>query len=158
MTSTMNNLYTTLAMNVFDTINSMSPNQSEITDATCKGQVWQANPNVLNEHHGLILPVQNVLITSLGENGKFSLQPVITLTTEHNIQSVTVEIVPCKISTGVNFDINGKKYSETGTYSGTISDKVTAKIDLDTPTNEIVLTQDFIVNNQFAIVGLTFEW
>ena len=156
--SAMGGKFNNLATNLFDNIKNMSPNQTEIESASITGQVYQSGV-VVSDYYGFLMHVMDSMFDiPTVEYLKPTLQPVVTLNTAHDIKSVTLDLIPCKTATGVSFDINGKAFKETGTYSGTISDKVTAKVDLDTPTKNIVITQEFVANNQFAIIGMTFEW
>lgn len=156
--SAMGGKFNNLCSNFFDCVNAMTPNQTEIETASSTGQIYKSGV-VISDYHGFIMNVMNSMFAiPTIDNLKPNLQPVITLNTAHDIKSVTLDLIPCKTATGVSFDINGKAFKETGTYSGTIGDKVTAKVDLDTPTKNIVITQEFIANNQFAIIGMTLEW
>lgn len=142
---------------IINTINLMSPNMNEIKSCTQAGSIIFSKDPASNP--GIVLAVQNMMYAdTMPPTIKDLQQPKLTFVTEHAVKKVTFDLVPCKTATRVSFSVNGTPYLSEDSYDGTINDLVSASVSLDTPTSTLNFEQEWIANNQFAIIGITLEW
>lgn len=148
--------YATYPMDIVSIFDQFSEGNDEVISASRSGNMFYSKDIVAA---GFLMGDSDENIAFWRDIIGIPATATISMTTSHQIKKVTFHIIPSTNSTMVSITLNETPYKVEGTYDGTINDVVDIKCDLSSaPTNQINFAQEYVEHNQFALVGMTFEW
>ena len=148
--------YATYPMDIVSIFDQFSEGNDEVISASRSGNMFYSKDIVAA---GFLMGDSDENIAFWRDIIGIPATATISMTTSHQIKKVTFHIIPSTNSTMVSITLNETPYKVEGTYDGTINDVVDIECDLSSaPTNQINFAQEYVEHNQFALVGMTFEW
>ena len=148
--------YATYPMDIVSIFDQFSEGNDEVISASRSGNMFYSKDIVAA---GFLMGDSDENIAFWRDIIGIPATATISMTTSHQIKKVTFHIIPSTNSTMVSITLNETPYKVEGTYDGTINDVVDIECDLSaSPTNQINFAQEYVEHNQFALIGMTFEW